>query len=57
MTPQERYNAGLAKEATKRRKRVAAMRRTGMTLEQIGDVLGVTRQRVYAILKRGSKKA
>ena len=51
MTPQARYNAGLAREAAKRRKKVAAMRRTGMTLEQIGNVLGVTRQRVYAILR------
>lgn len=34
-----------------RRKRAAHLRAKGYTLEQIGEELGISRQRVHAILK------
>jgi len=38
-------------DAMRRRKQVLAMRRRNMTFEQIGDQLGVTRQRAHSIWK------
>jgi len=41
----------------KRRKQVLAMREKGMTLQQIGDHLGITRERVRQICKRERAEA
>ena len=38
-----------------RRLRILKMRREGLTLEQIGYVIGLSRQRVHQIIQRGAK--
>jgi len=50
MTPQERWNARLAREGAERRKKMERLRRQGYTLRQIGDLFGVSRQRVWNVL-------
>ena len=51
MTPQERHNRKQQLEAKARRQKVVALRRQGYTVIQLAGLLGVTRQRVYAILR------
>ena len=43
------------KAAVKRRKRVIQMRNRGMTFEEIGMVLGVSRQRAQSIFREARK--
>lgn len=39
-------------DPTERERRIFEMRRAGMSLHMIGDLEGISRQRVHAILKR-----
>ena len=43
------------KAAVKRRKRVIRMRNKGMTFEEIGLILGVSRQRAQSIFKEARR--
>lgn len=45
------YQLVLQKEAEGRRARIKFLRRKGKTLQQIGDILGISRERVRQILK------
>lgn len=45
------------KEARARRKRALAMRAKGLTVQQVGDQLGVTKQRASEILRRAKLEA
>jgi DNA-directed RNA polymerase sigma subunit (sigma70/sigma32) len=45
------------REAQARRKRALRMRKKKMTLQQIGDEFGVTRQRACEIVKRAEQEA
>lgn len=46
------YMERMVAEARKRRDKIAAMKRKGISLADIGKLLGVSRQRVHAILKK-----
>lgn len=47
----------IAKEAMRRRKRAWVMRQSGMTLQEIGDAFGVTKQAAdYMIRKHDREK-
>ena len=51
MTPGKRYNNALARRAAERRRRMATLRRNGLTLREIGQRFGgISAQRVHAIL-------
>lgn len=50
MTPQERWNARLAREGAERRRKMERLRRQGYSLKQIADLYGVSRQRVWNVL-------
>lgn len=60
-TPMSTHNTGIAaqiqalKQAEKRRKAVLRMVEKGKTFEEIGEVLGVSRQRAHAIWKRATQ--
>lgn len=44
------YNARAKAKAEKRRARVLRLRQAGLTLERIGDRMGISKQRVSGIL-------
>lgn len=44
--------AGVYLEARRRRAAVLALRQTGLTHQAIADQIGVSRQRVFALLKK-----
>jgi DNA-directed RNA polymerase sigma subunit (sigma70/sigma32) len=43
------------KSAAARRKRIAALRAKGRTFQQIGDQLGISRQRVHQLAQEETK--
>jgi DNA-directed RNA polymerase sigma subunit (sigma70/sigma32) len=47
------FNAREKRKAEVRRDRMREMRKKGMTLQQVADKYGISRQRVFAILGAG----
>lgn len=45
------------REAKRRRARALAMRNAGKTLQEVGDALGVTRQRAKALVDKARTEA
>lgn len=48
------YNQRLKTHADRRRDTLAKLRERGWTLARIGEKYGITRQRVYQILRKGT---
>lgn len=46
----------IAKEAKRRRKRAWVMRQAGMTLQEIGDTFGVTRQAADYMVRKHERE-
>lgn len=44
------------REARRRRKRVVVLRKRDWTMKRIGDALGVSKQRIFAMLARAEQE-